>query len=417
MPTDEHIDPDLTDSQPHASHGPSRLARTTARFLRSKAVLATLAVVALLAVAGTTYGYASLDNTVTLSVDGQTREITSRDATVGDVLEAQHITVGEHDIVAPALDESVEDGTLINVRLGKPLQLTVDGKTTTHWVTATDVGSALGELGRSFTDARLSLNRGLTVPRGGVDLTVVTPKQLTVRLAGKKSVSRMLPALTVTQALTQMGVKLDKHDRVSPKRQHVLQDGDKIVFTDIRWKNKAVTGEPIDFATVDQDDSSMTTGETSVVRSGQTGMRNVTYRLIFRNGELLKKVAVKSHVTRDPVDALVKVGTAPVPAPAPAPTPTPTPEAAAAAPNYAGGSTVWDALARCESGGNWSINTGNGYYGGLQFNLGTWQSYGGSGLPSNNSRETQIAIAEKVRAASGGYGAWPGCAASLGLPR
>ena len=77
----------------------------------------------------------------------------------------------------------------------------------------------------------------------------------------------------------------------------------------------------------------------------------------------------------------------------------------------------WSGVADCESSGNWSINTGNGYYGGLQFTLGTWQAYGGSGLPSNASRETQIAVATKIRDASGGYGAWPACAASLGLPR
>ena len=77
----------------------------------------------------------------------------------------------------------------------------------------------------------------------------------------------------------------------------------------------------------------------------------------------------------------------------------------------------WDAVAACESGGNWAINTGNGYYGGLQFNLGTWQAYGGTGLPSENSRETQIAVATKLRDASGGYGPWPGCASKLGLPR
>jgi ABC-type transport system substrate-binding protein len=89
----------------------------------------------------------------------------------------------------------------------------------------------------------------------------------------------------------------------------------------------------------------------------------------------------------------------------------------AATPANAASGSTWDQLAQCESGGNWAINTGNGYYGGLQFNLGTWQAYGGSGLPSNASRETQIAIATKVRDASGGYGAWPGCAAALGLPR
>ena len=77
----------------------------------------------------------------------------------------------------------------------------------------------------------------------------------------------------------------------------------------------------------------------------------------------------------------------------------------------------WDKLAQCESGGNWAINTGNGYYGGLQFSLGTWQSYGGPGYPHQQSRETQIAIAEKVRAATGGYGSWPACSQSLGLPQ
>ena len=70
---------------------------------------------------------------------------------------------------------------------------------------------------------------------------------------------------------------------------------------------------------------------------------------------------------------------------------------------------VWDRIAACESGGNWAANTGNGYYGGLQFNLGTWQSYGGSGRPDQNSREQQIAVAERVRDAEGGYGAWPVC--------
>jgi hypothetical protein len=78
---------------------------------------------------------------------------------------------------------------------------------------------------------------------------------------------------------------------------------------------------------------------------------------------------------------------------------------------------TWNRLANCESGGNWHINTGNGYYGGLQFNIGTWQANGGSGRPDQASREEQIRVATRVRDASGGYGAWPACAASLGLPR
>jgi len=62
----------------------------------------------------------------------------------------------------------------------------------------------------------------------------------------------------------------------------------------------------------------------------------------------------------------------------------------------ADGGVNWDAVARCESGGNWAINTGNGYYGGLQFTMGTWRANGGSGSPHQASREEQIRVAENV---------------------
>ena len=87
--------------------------------------------------------------------------------------------------------------------------------------------------------------------------------------------------------------------------------------------------------------------------------------------------------------------------------------AANAAVPAASGST-WDALAQCESGGNWAINTGNGFSGGLQFTPQTWAGFGGTGSPENASRAQQIAVAEKVQATQG-WGAWPACAAKLGL--
>ena len=85
----------------------------------------------------------------------------------------------------------------------------------------------------------------------------------------------------------------------------------------------------------------------------------------------------------------------------------------AAVPTTAPAST-WDSLAQCESGGNWATNTGNGYAGGLQFSASTWAAHGGTGSPANASRAQQIAVAEKVQA-SQGWGAWPACAAKLGL--
>lgn len=87
---------------------------------------------------------------------------------------------------------------------------------------------------------------------------------------------------------------------------------------------------------------------------------------------------------------------------------------ARAKPNYARGNTVWDRLAKCESSGNWSINTGNGFYGGLQFTLSSWRATGGSGYPHRASRAEQIRRA-KVLLRMQGWGAWPACSSRLGL--
>jgi len=83
-------------------------------------------------------------------------------------------------------------------------------------------------------------------------------------------------------------------------------------------------------------------------------------------------------------------------------------DAAPVAPN-------WDAVAQCESGGNWHANTGNGEYGGLQFKPATWARYGGVGNPAAASREEQIAVADRVLADQG-LEAWPKCGTSSGLP-
>ncbi len=104
------------------------------------------------------------------------------------------------------------------------------------------------------------------------------------------------------------------------------------------------------------------------------------------------------------------VETPPVtPASTQSPAPSPPAPAATSAP-----SGVWNELAQCESGGNWSINTGNGYYGGLQFTLSSWQSVGGNGYPNQASESEQIARAQMLEARQG-WGAWPVCSARIGI--
>jgi len=101
------------------------------------------------------------------------------------------------------------------------------------------------------------------------------------------------------------------------------------------------------------------------------------------------------------------------PAEEPPPTETPPPPDSGGGLGDPNSYATWDALAECESGGDWYINTGNGYYGGLQFSLGSWQAVGGTGYPHENSRETQITMGQRLYASSG-WGAWPSCTAQLG---
>ncbi|TAH35194.1 hypothetical protein EYC59_02505 [Candidatus Saccharibacteria bacterium] len=106
---------------------------------------------------------------------------------------------------------------------------------------------------------------------------------------------------------------------------------------------------------------------------------------------------------------------APVVAAAPAaPAPTTTRSSSVTTNYVASDGSVWDQIAACESGKNWAINTGNGFYGGLQFTLGSWRAVGGSGMPNEASREEQIMRGQMLQARQG-WGAWPACTAKLGL--
>lgn len=369
--------------------------------LHSKTLFVSLVAVIIAAVGGTTVGYAALNKSVTLSLDGQSHTVSAMGGTVGDVLSAQGVEVTDKDLVAPALDEPIEDGSRISVQFGRTLSLEVDGEEKTYWVNSTTVASALGEIGRRFEGADLSTSRSTPLGRSGMTLEVVTPKKVQVKVGDGKLKRKQLTALTVEDVLDEMGVKFGKRDKVTPALDKEISDGDKVVVTDIRVVTRDVKGESIGFDTVTREDDSMLEGEEETVRSGRAGVRDVTYELRFRNGDLVARKVVSADVRRAPVDAIVKVGTKEAPA----------------EPDFASGGTVWDSLAQCESGGNWAINTGNGYYGGLQFSLSTWQAYGGTGLPSDASRETQIAVATKLRDATGGYGSWPACSAKLGLPQ
>ncbi|NUR06621.1 MAG: DUF348 domain-containing protein [Nocardioidaceae bacterium] len=373
----------------------STVAHLTTTLASSRKALLVLVGAVALAVAATGVGYASMSKNVTVSIDGKSQQVRSFGGTVGDVLSDQGIDLSDHDAVSPGLSSSISDGTTIAVKYGRPLDVKLDGQTDRYWVTATDVASALDQIGLRIGAADLSASRSASIGRSGMDLSIITPKSLVVRIGAEKSHKKQLTALTVRDALRQLGVKADGNDKVKPGLGTRLEDGDRLVLTKVRVVQRRVT-ESVSAGTVHRQDAGMYDDQTKVVRAGRDGSRSVVYKITFENGDRVARKVVRSAVVRKPVAEIVKVGTKSRPV-------------VPSAPSVGYG--AWDRIAECESGGNWQANTGNGYYGGLQFSLSTWQSYGGSGRPDQNSREEQIRVAEKVRDAEGGYGAWPVCGA------
>ena len=349
-----------------------------------------------LAVAGTTFAYAALNNNVTLAVDGQPQQVSTMSRTVGDVLAGQHITVGEHDVVAPSLDTQVSDGTKIAVQYGRQVTVTVDGAKQTFWTTATNVDQALQSLQLDANGADLSTSRSAGIGREGLDFTVNTAKSITVDAGGKERKVKTT-ALTVGDALNDAGIAVDANDKVSAKASAKLADGMSLTVVKVDIKTASKT-KKIAFQTINNNTDSLAKGKTKVKTEGRSGLRTVVITEVRHDGKVVKRTEKSSKVIRKAVDRVVLVGT----------------KSDSVAAASVGGNSVWDRLAQCESGGNWSINTGNGFYGGLQFTASTWHAMGGSGLPSQASRETQIAIAQKLQSRAG-WGQWPACSSKLGL--
>jgi len=305
------------------------------------------------------------------------------------------------------------------------VKVTGDGRERSFWTTATNVGDALAALGVNSAGADLSTSRSATIGRSGLAVDVATLKTVTIQADGKKRAVKTT-AQTVGAALAQAKITVDADDELKPGKTSRLANGTTVTVVDVEVDETTKT-RSIDFDTVRRNTNRLERGDTKVDTVGRAGERTIVYREVRRDGELASRTKISSKITAEPRDRVLLVGTKePEPAPQPRPEPEPQqperqqrqqrqqqPEPEPSQPSSSGDS-VWDRLAQCESGGNWSINTGNGYYGGLQFSLSTWRANGGSGMPHQASRAEQIRVAKRVQA-SQGWGAWPACTAKLGI--
>ncbi|WP_320537840.1 ubiquitin-like domain-containing protein [Pseudarthrobacter sp. IC2-21] len=338
------------------------------------------------------------NKTVTLNVDGKVTSVQSFGGTVGQVVKSANVELKPSDRVSPSADVKVENGTVINVNMAKAVKVSLDGAEKTVSTTAPDVAGLVTELGVANASS-VSAPKGAQLAVAGSFVSISTPKNVSVVADGKVATATTT-AGTVAQVLEDAGITLGVDDRTSqPGNAHVVNNM-VVKVSRVDTSQTAATSEEVAFDSLSSDSPELFKGEKKVTQAGVPGKVDRTFKLVLVDGREASRTLVSEAVSVQPVTEQVAVGTKPKPAPAAPAAGTNTGAAAPAMMNEA----MWDKIAQCESTGNWSINSGNGYYGGLQFNIQTWIGAGGGAYAPNASLATkaqQIDIANKVYAQRG----------------
>lgn len=328
---------------------------------------------------------------VVLDVNGETRTIVTLASTVEGALEQAGVQVGDQDLVYPAPSEKLSSTEHVTVRTAKQVAVVIDGETRNVTTTATTVGELVEELGGKLTPTTLSSED--VIPAEGMSLDVVAPQIVSIT-DGTNTVFTEVSAKTVGDVLDARGIELDEDDVIRPALDTPVTRLMAIAVDRVEIAQETLT-EAYDAEPIYEDDPNLVEGTEQEVTPGTPGEREVTREVTRVNGQEVESVTLEETILTEAVPAVIKRGTM------------------AGVPQ----GSVWDTLAQCEAGGNWSINTGNGFSGGLQFTPSTWLAYGGGQYAPEAwmaTREQQIAVATKVQAGQG-WGAWPACTAKMGL--
>ncbi|MFI5782724.1 transglycosylase family protein [Nocardia sp. NPDC051570] len=336
--------------------------------------------------------------TVTLVVDGQQSTLSTMSVNVRGVVKAAGFVVHAKDALAPSGDAAVPDGGTITLNRARPVAVTFDGKVHQLWTTGYTVADALTQL-QIPTDVFVSPPRPTPLPLEGAALAITSPNTVLLGNNGGAPEIVRIAAPTVGELLQVEHMPLVDQDTVEPPVDTKLSVGMKITVTRKRVENR-LERVPLDPPENVIEDPTMNMSRTVVEDPGKAGVQDVTFAVSIVNGHEADKNPIASTVIVPAETKTVRKGAKP----------------GTEVPPVRDG-VIWDALAGCESHGNWAINTGNGYYGGIQFDQGTWERQGGLRYAPRAdlaTRDEQIAIAEVTRARQG-WGAWPSCTSRLGI--
>lgn len=357
---------------------------------------------------------ASAHKTVDIDIDGETQSVSTFAGSVEGALDAAGFEPATHDEVVPHPVDDLIDGDTITVRTAHQVEFDKDGETVELWTVGRTAGDALFDVaGRG--DIELAVSRS-NDGRPELNLPLVEDGAAKFEVDGEEIEETFSGSVDLHEALEEIEIELGKRDKAVVT---ATDDGTPLVtITRISVKEKTST-KKIEFESETRKNDDKYKDEKTVVQQGKDGERTIVTEVTKVDGKETKRKELSDEVTTKPVTHIVEVGTKSRPAPTPPKENKSSNNGNSGNSGGGGGGSapdgVWGKLAQCESGGNPSIVSASGTYHGLyQFSVATWQSVGGSGLPSQASAGEQTKRAKMLQERSG-WGQWPACAAQLGL--
>jgi resuscitation-promoting factor RpfB len=363
---------------------------------------ATLFAVALFGVSFATYAQADTQRPVNgqrlVTVHDQGEEIgfLTRATTLRKALEGAHIHIDKSDMVEPALDdELVASNYEVNIYRARPVTI-VDGaarkRVMSPYRTAKQVVEHAGMKLHDEDQTDMTVNSDLVGDGSGVQLSIDRATAFKLKLYGKV-ITAYTQGATVADMLQEKGITLGKSDTLAVAKDTPVTAG---MLVEI-WRNGKQTftqDEEIKAPVRQVQNADQPVGYKKVESEGKPGKKTVTYEIVMKNGKEVSRKVIQSVVREKAEERVEIVGTK--------------------ADNTFDGSFA-EALARLRScEGSYTSNTGNGYYGAYQFDVGTWGGYGGYGVASDAPPSVQDEKAWETYQRRG-WQPWPSCSNSQGL--
>lgn len=344
---------------------------------------------------------------ITIHDRGTQKVVVSESATIGDALEDAGIVLEDKDIVEPAASEElVASDYQVNIYRARPV-VVVDGasrqKIMTPYQSAQHIAKDAGVELYDEDEAILERTDDILAEGAGLKLTIERAVPIELTLFGKKMSTRT-QASDVKGLLEEKGIELEKNDRVVPAASTEISENMEIRV----WregKQTVTVDEEVNFPVEQIRDADREIGYRTVSTPGVKGERTVTYEITMQDGVEVERVEIASVTTKSPQKQVEIIG---------------------AKSRYSESLQQWLlALRTCESGGNYSINTGNGFYGAYQFMPSTWNrtaaAIGRQDLVgvmphvASPADQDAMVVANTNRSSSGLASQHPGCYRSLGL--